>query len=128
MSSANDIQSLLPEPRFVPCAKVLLDAAKEALRDDKPIKLDYYEDSAMCKCDLGRMPGYDQVVLYKNSEENTSVVQRIVRVTAEDNSQTDVMCVTENSIYIVSDALLQKKMKQKEEAAKQQQQQQQQQS
>lgn len=116
-SSSQEIEIPSGEPLHVPCAEVLLDAAKEALQDDKPIKLDYYEDSVNCNCDLGRMPGYDEVVLYKNSEENTSVVKRIVRVSSKDNSQTDIMCVTENSIYIVSDKLLQKKMQQKAQAA-----------
>ena len=79
----------------LPSASVLLRAAQLAVDDDKPIYLDYFEDSVEKKCCVGVQPDNSKL-LVKSDSEYTSTIQNIFKC---DNCY---IVSTENSLYIVS--------------------------
>jgi hypothetical protein len=79
-----------------PSATVMVQAAKVALQQDRPIYLDYYEDSVQKKCCIG-VQGTTKM-LVKSDTEYTSPIESIMRI-KEDNTW---IILTENSLYIVS--------------------------
>lgn len=81
----------------VPTATVLVQAAKVALEEDRPIYLDYYTDSIAKKCCIG-VRGDNSKMLVKSDTEYTSTIEKIMRM-KEDNAW---IVLTENSLYIVS--------------------------
>ena len=91
----------LPFP--LPSADVWAHACKLALKDDKPIMMDYYADSFEKKALIGVRENKEKL-LVKNAEEYTSPVSKIYRI-----SGCFIIC-TENSIYIVSDTIPTKKI------------------
>jgi hypothetical protein len=78
----------------IPPAGALQAAAKIAIQDDRPILLDYYEDSLDKKCCIGVKD--DVKYLVKSDSEYTSTVQTISRI------EGCFIVLTENSLYIVS--------------------------
>jgi len=86
----------------VPAEKTLVHAARIAVEQDKPILLDYYNDTKNAKAFLGEDPDTKERILVKNSEEYTSPIQKIFK------AATDYIVMTENSIYIVSGAIKKK--------------------
>jgi hypothetical protein len=80
----------------MPCAQVLAHAAKLAIEQDKPIQLDYYQDTALGKAFLGEDAETKEKMLVKSGEEFTSCVQKVYKV------QEDYIIMTENSIYLAS--------------------------
>ena len=80
----------------VPSATVLVQAAKIALEEDRPIYLDYYTDSLEKKCCIG-VQGTSKM-LVKSDTEYTSPIEKLWRL-KEENTW---LVMTENSIYIVS--------------------------
>lgn len=80
----------------VPSATVLVQAAKVALEQDRPIYLDYYADSLAKKCCIGVQGSTKMLV--KSDTEYTSPIETIMRI-KEDNTW---IILTENSLYIVS--------------------------
>ena len=74
----------------------MVQAAKVALQQDRPIYLDYYEDSVQKKCCIG-VQGTTKM-LVKSDTEYTSPSESIMRI-KEDNTW---IILTENSLYIVS--------------------------
>jgi hypothetical protein len=80
----------------MPSAETMQHAIRFALRDDKPIMMDYYMDSLTGKAFLGEYKGTTRRFLLKNEDEYTSDIQNIGR------SGNEFICVTENSIYICS--------------------------
>jgi hypothetical protein len=86
----------------VPAEKTLIHAARIAVEQDKPILLDYYNDTKNAKAFLGEDPDTKERILVKNSEEYTSPIQKIFK------AATDYIVMTENSIYIVSGAIKKK--------------------
>jgi len=74
----------------------MVQAAKVALQQDRPIYLDYYEDSVQKKCCIG-VQGTTKM-LVKSDTEYTSPIESIMRI-KEDNIW---IILTENSLYIVS--------------------------
>jgi hypothetical protein len=80
----------------VPSATVLVQAAKVAMEEDRPIYLDYYADSLAKKCCIG-VQGTSKM-LVKSDTEYTSAIEKIMRI-KEDNTW---LILTENSLYIVS--------------------------
>ena len=74
----------------------MVQAAKVALQQDRPIYLDYYEDSVQKKCCIG-VQGTTKM-LVKSDTEYTSPIESIMRI-KEDNTWIILM---ENSLYIVS--------------------------
>ena len=81
----------------VPSATVLVQAAKVALEEDRPIYLDYFTDSLAKKCCIG-VRGDNSKMLVKSDTEYTSTIEKIMRM-KEDNAW---IVLTENSLYIVS--------------------------
>lgn len=80
----------------VPSATVMAQAAKIALDNDRPIYLDYYNDSLEKKCCIG-VQGNSKF-LVKSDTEYTSPIENIMRIKEEKA----YIVLTENSLYIVS--------------------------
>ena len=80
----------------LPSAQVLLQAAKLAIKDDKPIQLDYYVDTLTGKAFMGEDTDTKEKMLVKSKEEFTSLIQKVYKVVD------DYIVITENSIYLVS--------------------------
>lgn len=88
----------------IPSAVVLLQAAKLALAQDKPILLDYYVDSAMGKAFLGEDAETKERMLVKSAEEFTSLIQKLYKIKTSETTF-DYIVMTENSIYICSGSM-----------------------
>jgi hypothetical protein len=71
-------------------------AAKVAIEQDRPIYLDYYNDSVEKKCCIG-VQGSTKC-LVKSDTEYTSPIASIMRIKEEKV----FLIMTENSLYIVS--------------------------
>ena len=80
----------------VPCEAALKHAAKIAVKEDKPIMLDYWPDSYGDTNVLIGVRQNDEKLLVRSAEEYTSPISRIFKVSE------DYIVITENSIYIVS--------------------------
>jgi hypothetical protein len=80
----------------VPSATVMAAAAKLSIEHDKPIYLDYYNDSLEKKCCIGVQD--TTKFLVKSDTEYTSPIESIARIKEEKV----FIVMTENSIYIVS--------------------------
>lgn len=89
-TAATTAQEILPSPT------ALLQAARLAMKEDRPIQLDYYEATHKGTAFIGEDPVRKQKMLVKSSEEFTSLVQHMYK------AGTDILVVTENSIYLVS--------------------------
>ena len=79
----------------LPSASVLLRAAQLAIDEDKPIYLDYFQDSVEKKCCIGVQPDNTKY-LVKSDSEYTSTIQNIFKC------DTCYIVATENSLYVVS--------------------------
>jgi len=79
---------------MIPSASVLLRAAQLSVDEDKPIYLDYYNDSVEKKCCIGVQDGTKYLV--KSDSEYTSTIQNVFKC------ETCYIIATENSLYIVS--------------------------
>lgn len=84
-----------------PSYRTLLKAVSIAVKQDKPIMLDYYVPSARGKVVLRRNVKTNENYLYKDEEEYTS---NVVSITKSDN---EYICITENSIYITDHVMQQ---------------------
>lgn len=80
----------------VPSATVMAQAAKIAIEQDRPIYLDYYNDSVEKKCCIGVQDATK--FLIKSDTEYTSPISSIMRLKEEKV----YIVITENSLYIVS--------------------------
>lgn len=80
----------------VPSATVMAQAAKIAIEQDRPIYLDYYNDSLTKKCCIGVQE--DTKFLVKSDTEYTSPIASIMRIKEEKV----YIVLTENSLYVVS--------------------------
>ena len=80
----------------VPSPTVMAQAAKIAVEQDRPIYLDYFNDSLEKKCCIG-VQGNTKF-LVKSDSEYTSPIESIMRIKEEKT----YLIVTENSLYIVS--------------------------
>jgi hypothetical protein len=89
----------------MPSAQTLLQGAKLAIQQDKPILLDYYVDTAMNKAFLGEDSETNEKMLVKSGDEFTSLIQKIYKV------QEDFIVITENSIYVVSGKMQKRRIK-----------------
>jgi hypothetical protein len=79
----------------VPSATVMAQAAKIAVEQDRPIYLDYFNDSVEKKCYVGVQGSTKMLV--KSATEYTSPIETIMRI-KEENAW---LVLTENSLYIV---------------------------
>jgi len=88
----------------LPSAAVLLQAAKLALAQDNPIRLDYYVETAHGTAFMGEDAETKDKMLVKSAEEFTSLIQKTYKV------GDDYIVLTENSIYVVSGKLQKRKI------------------
>ena len=89
----------------IPNERVLVHAATLAMKEDKPILLDYYADTKPGgPAFLGEDKDTKERILVKNHEEYTSPVKKLFKV------KDDIIVITENSIYIVSGGIATKKI------------------
>jgi hypothetical protein len=95
-STALTTTSPAPAESAMPSEKTLKHAARIAIDEDKPIMLDYYNDTHAGRAFLGEDPASKQKMLVRSEEEYTSIIQKIFKVNE------DFIIMTENSIYIVS--------------------------
>ena len=95
-SASASAQAQAQQQEVLPNASVLLQAAKLAMAQDKPIQLDYYADTVNGKAFMGEDSETKDKMLVKSAEEFTSLIQKVYKV-AE-----DYIIMTENSIYIAS--------------------------
>lgn len=79
---------------MIPSASVLLRAAQLSVDEDKPIYLDYYNDSVEKKCCIGVQDGTKYLV--KSDSEYTSTIQNVFKC------ENCYIIATENSLYVVS--------------------------
>lgn len=80
----------------LPTAATLQHAARLAIKEDKPILLDYFLDTATGKAFMGEDQESKTRMLVKSNDEFTSVIQKVYKV------QEEYIIMTENSIYIAS--------------------------
>jgi hypothetical protein len=84
-------------PAEIPCPAVLVEAAKMAMKMDRPILLDYFHDTYTGKAFIAEHSETKEKVLSKQGgEEFTSLIAKVFKFDA------DIVVLTENSIYIVS--------------------------
>jgi hypothetical protein len=94
---------------ILPSATALLQAAKLSIKDDKPIKLDFYVDTYHQKAFIGEdATDPKDKVLVKAKDEFTSNILKLYKVEAKADS--DFIVVTENSLYIVSGRIQKRKI------------------
>jgi hypothetical protein len=89
----------VPAQEVLPGSSVLLQAAKLAMAQDKPIQLDYYADTVIGKAFMGEDAESKEKMLVKSGDEFTSLIQKVYKVGE------DYIVMTENSIYIVSGSI-----------------------
>lgn len=102
-SSANtsDSKSVVPSgsapatSETLPSLQTLVQAARIAIKDDRPIHLDYYSDSTCGRAFVGEDGETKEKVLMKSKEEFTSNVSKLYK------SGDEFIVLTENSLYIV---------------------------
>lgn len=80
----------------LPSVTTLVHAARLAIKEDKPILLDYFVDTYNNKAFMGEDQDTKEKMLVKSGDEFTSLIQKVYKV------QEDFIIMTENSIYIVS--------------------------
>lgn len=79
-------------------------ASKIAITEDRPIMMDYWTASCDKTAFIGVRASNKEKLLVKSAEEYTSPIAKILQVTNE------YIILTENSIYIVSKDLPQKRI------------------
>lgn len=79
----------------LPSSLALNHAVKLAIKDDRPIMLDYWEESHNQVVFFG-IKANGEKLLVKNEEEYTSPISKIFKVDKE------YLVLTENSLYMVS--------------------------
>jgi hypothetical protein len=80
----------------LPSEKALKHAARVAIEQDKPIMLDYYNETRDGKAFMGEDSKTKEKMLVRSEEEYTSLIQKIFKV------GDDFVAVTENSVYIIA--------------------------
>tara|TARA_Y200000002_G_C22396463_1_gene543743 strand:- start:88 stop:390 length:303 start_codon:yes stop_codon:yes gene_type:complete len=85
------------EEQILPSQLILTNAAKIAIKEDKPIMLDYWDDSIKQTVFFGVRTS-DEKLLVRSEDEYTSPISKIYKVDKE------FIVLTENSLYIVSAA------------------------
>lgn len=80
----------------LPLAQTLLQAARIAQKEDRPIQLDYYADTFYKRAFIGEDEHTKEKMLIKNEDEFTSLIQKLYK------TGNDLIILTENSLYIIS--------------------------
>tara|TARA_B110000261_G_C12773387_1_gene233383 strand:- start:142 stop:432 length:291 start_codon:yes stop_codon:yes gene_type:complete len=82
----------------LPASSIWPQIAKLSITEDKPIMLDYWIDSLEKKVLIG-IKDDEEKLLVKNAEEYTSPITKIYKL------ESVYIIITENSIYIVSSSI-----------------------
>lgn len=98
-SAPATVTSAPAQPTVVPNPAVLVQAAKLALAQDNPIRLDYYVETHNGSAFMGEDGETKEKMLVKSADEFTSLIQKTYKVGE------DYIVMTENSIYVVSGKL-----------------------
>ncbi len=96
---------------LIPAPIVLVQAAKLAIKEDKPILLDYYADSLNQKAFLVTIKETKEKVLLKSKVEYTSNITNTYKITTGQGdafNAFDYLVTTQNSIYIISGKITQR--------------------
>jgi hypothetical protein len=94
---------------IAPHTATMAHAAKIGIQQDRPIMLDYYYPSIRRECSLVKTQDKD-TILYKNGEEYTSPLKQVFQIDASLTEHgKDIICLSENSLYIVHSNILNKK-------------------
>lgn len=91
MSSGGTVAS-----QTLPSDTTIRNAMSLAITEDKPILMDYWEDSITNACCIGVRESTKEKILVKSSDAYTSCISKILK------SGDEFIVMTENSIYIVS--------------------------
>ena len=89
---------------ILPSPTTLLQAARLAIQQDKPIQLDYFVETVTGKAFIGEDPETKDKVLVKSRDEFTSLISKMYKV------GDDFLIMTENSLYIVSGKIQKRKV------------------
>jgi hypothetical protein len=89
----------------IPSKDCLYGAAKLAIKEDKPIMLDYWDDALNGKAFIGVRTENDEKLLVKSNEEYTSLIVNIFGGTKD-----EYIIATENSLYIVPSSISKKRV------------------
>lgn len=93
--------SILP-PHF----ETMRHASILSIKQDKPIMMDYYAYAMMKKCSLKKTSEGD-TILFKSQDEYTSPLKKVFKIDKSlIDGKTDIICISENSIYIVNSNIL----------------------
>ena len=113
MSTPTPQPSAPPAPQeALPNATCLVQAARIAIQQDKPIQLDYYADTGSGSAYIGEDGTTKERVLFKSKDAFTSFIQKLYKVPATQaaDSPYDYIILTENSLYIVSGKVQKRKV------------------
>lgn len=95
-SSDNKVQ----QTTIIPCDATLQHCSKLSIIDDKPIMLDYWNDSLKGQALIGvRQNEEQEKILIKNEDEYTSPISKIYK------TEKEYIIITENSIYLVANTI-----------------------
>ena len=93
---------------ITPHEATLKHAAMLSLQQDKPIMLDYYHSSLKKECKLVKTQDKD-TILFKCNDEYTSPLKKVFQIDASHTAAgKDIICISENSIYVVQSNILSK--------------------
>lgn len=88
---------------LLPSSSCLSHCAKLGVSDEKPIMMDYWNDSQEGKIVMGVRED-EEKLLVKSEDEFTSPISKIYKV------ENEYIVVTENSIYVVSSEIATKRI------------------
>ena len=92
-----------------PSATALVQAARIAMQMDRPIKLDFYADTASGRAFIGEDAETKEKVLVKAKDEFTSTINKLYKV-GDEKIGIDYIIMTENSLYIVNGKVTKRKI------------------
>lgn len=89
-----------------PHAETMKHASIIAIKQDKPIMMDYFAYAQLKKCSLKKTTDGD-TILYKSQDEYTSPLKKVFKIDKSSTATgTDIVCISENSIYIIHSNIL----------------------
>ena len=103
-SAATIAPAVTQSADILPSPTTLLQAARLAIQQDKPIQLDYFVETVTGKAFIGEDPETKDKVLVKSRDEFTSLISKMYKV------GDDFLIMTENSLYIVSGKIQKRKV------------------
>ena len=91
---------------ITPHEATLKHASTLSIQQDRPIMLDYYYSSMRKECKLVKTQDQD-TILFKNNDEYTSPLKKVFQIDGSaTESGKDIICISENSLYIVHSNIL----------------------